>query len=236
MLSFLTYYSVECQTKSLSNPCGRFAIFPVFLAILSLVKSAPWGELFPSNSINEETNSLSSNDLVCLPGMQTCRFPQYKNREILPSFPSSFFHWRCLRSIKDKSEFSRWSQESWKVWTCFYGFWKLYESLHRRTLYFLDISYLSWLLQCSSNSFSWRIWKDITQAKTSHSNRNIRHVHAHPRCWSSVLQAHGTGPKQHSYQLHGGLKLSYVTRLSLFPYSISIHYPFVCWFMFSAIR
>ncbi len=30
---FLTYYSVGCQTKSLSNLCVRFAMFPVFLAI-----------------------------------------------------------------------------------------------------------------------------------------------------------------------------------------------------------
>ena len=31
---FLTYYSVECQTKSLSNLCFRFAMLPIFLAIL----------------------------------------------------------------------------------------------------------------------------------------------------------------------------------------------------------
>ncbi len=31
---FLTYYSVECQTKSLINLCVRFAMFPIFLAIL----------------------------------------------------------------------------------------------------------------------------------------------------------------------------------------------------------
>ncbi len=30
---FLTYYSVECQTKSLSNLCVRFAMLPIFLAI-----------------------------------------------------------------------------------------------------------------------------------------------------------------------------------------------------------
>ncbi len=31
---FPSYYSVECQTKSLSNLCVRFAMFPIFLAIL----------------------------------------------------------------------------------------------------------------------------------------------------------------------------------------------------------
>ncbi len=30
---FLTYYSVECQTESLSNLCFRFAMLPIFLAI-----------------------------------------------------------------------------------------------------------------------------------------------------------------------------------------------------------
>ncbi len=30
----MTYYSVECQTKSLSYLCVLFAMFPVFLAIL----------------------------------------------------------------------------------------------------------------------------------------------------------------------------------------------------------
>ena len=30
---FLAYYSVQCQTKSFSNPCIRFAMFPMFLAI-----------------------------------------------------------------------------------------------------------------------------------------------------------------------------------------------------------
>ncbi len=31
---FLTNYSVECQTKSLSNICVRFTMLPIFLAIL----------------------------------------------------------------------------------------------------------------------------------------------------------------------------------------------------------
>ncbi len=31
---FLMYYSVECQTKSLNNPCVRFTMSPIFLAIL----------------------------------------------------------------------------------------------------------------------------------------------------------------------------------------------------------
>ncbi len=34
---FLTYYSVECQTNSLSNLCFRFAMLPIFLAILKLI-------------------------------------------------------------------------------------------------------------------------------------------------------------------------------------------------------
>ncbi len=34
---FLTYYSVECQTKSLSNLRVRFAMFPIFLAINRLL-------------------------------------------------------------------------------------------------------------------------------------------------------------------------------------------------------
>ncbi len=31
---FLMNYSVECQMKSLSNLCVRFAMFPIFLAIM----------------------------------------------------------------------------------------------------------------------------------------------------------------------------------------------------------
>ena len=43
---FLTYYSVECQTKSLSNLCVRFIMFPIFLAILKLLYSS--GRLYQS--------------------------------------------------------------------------------------------------------------------------------------------------------------------------------------------
>ncbi len=33
----LTYFSVECQMKSLSNLCVRFIMFPIFLSILKLI-------------------------------------------------------------------------------------------------------------------------------------------------------------------------------------------------------
>ncbi len=37
---FLTYYSVECQTKSLSNLCVLFIMFPIFLAIFYNVRAS----------------------------------------------------------------------------------------------------------------------------------------------------------------------------------------------------
>ncbi len=38
----LTYYSVECQTKSLSNLCVRFIMVPIFLAINKTCLSYDW--------------------------------------------------------------------------------------------------------------------------------------------------------------------------------------------------
>ncbi len=55
---FKTYYSVECQTKSLSNLCVRFIMIPIFLATHTLAKIEKMGALAESDRTDRAEKEL----------------------------------------------------------------------------------------------------------------------------------------------------------------------------------